>query len=130
MQVYRKSCDKTKTKGKNKSRGRRTRDAKKGAFDVEDEDFEPYKEQKKPVGQGGAKVSNSTVHLPIDINIVGLLENMWVGRAPYQCVIPTCNGKAYPSLSSLRRHYVNHNPEMYSIMVCPICKFMKTDDQP
>ena len=93
-------------------------DATEGASDVEDEYFDPYKEQKKAVGQGGAKGSNSrgsysTEQLPIDINIEGLLESMVVGRAPYQFVIPTCDDKAYPSLSSLRRHYVNHNPEMY-----------------
>ena len=107
-------------------------DSKEGASDDEDEDFDPYKEQKKAGGQGGAKGGNSrgsysTEQLSIDINIEGLLESLRVGGAPYQCVIPTCDGKAYPTSSSLRRHYVTHDPEMYAMLVCPICKFMCID---
>ena len=88
----------------------------------DDEDFNP-RNQMIP----GSR--SFTEQLSIDISIEGLRDSIHQG-GPYKCVIPTCEDKVYPTASSLRRHYVTHDPEMTAFLVCPTCRFMKADDHP
>ena len=67
--------------------------------------------------------------LPIDINILGLKESI-TGGSPFMCVIPSCMGKTYREVGVLRTHYSIHDPEMYSYLVCPVCKFTAREDRP
>ena len=65
----------------------------------------------------------------ITIDTPGILESIQVGP-PFVCVIPSCDGKSYPAVGSLKRHYFNHDPDMYSMWVCPEpdCNFLQPED--
>ena len=58
------------------------------------------------------------------------LKECLSGSAPYCCVVPSCNLKPYPSISSYRRHLTTHDPEMYAYLICPICQYVRSDDHP
>ena len=69
--------------------------------------------------------------LPIDINIPGLMESITGGSLfNFMCVIPSCMGYTYREANMLRKHYTSHDPEMYSNLVCPICKYTVREDRP
>ena len=90
--------------------------------DSEDEDFTPEASQGNP----------SNLHyeqLSIDEDYPGLMECLG-GGAPYCCVIPSCNRRTYPTITSMRRHFTTHDPEMYAYLICPICKYVRSDDHP
>ena len=104
---------------------------KKKAADSDDEDFNPFK--KGNSRSNCVPGSHSAIEqLSIDASMEGLMASFEGedGGPPYACVVATCGGKSYPSLSSLRRHYVSHDPDMYAMLVCPICRFVKPDDHP
>jgi len=63
----------------------------------------------------------------IDTSTPGVIESIQSGP-PYMCVIPSCEGKYYPAATSLKRHYFNHDPDMYSMWVCPECPFLQPED--
>ena len=90
--------------------------------DSEDEDFTPAQ----------SKVHSGNLHyeqVSIDANYPGLKECL-EGGAPYCCVVPSCNQRTYPSVSSVRRHLTTHDPEMYAYLICPICNYVRSDDHP
>ena len=109
---------------------------------TEDEDFEFYPfdslethysdsedEQVLPLASAA---SNRVLHyeqVSIDENYPGLMDCLRAG-APYCCVIPSCNGRPYPTLTSMRRHFTTHDPDMYAILICPFCKYVRSDDHP
>ena len=63
----------------------------------------------------------------IDVSTPGVIESIQAGP-PFVCVVPSCEGKSYPAANSLKRHYFNHDPEMYSTWVCPECNFLQPED--
>jgi len=67
--------------------------------------------------------------LSVSADYPGLKECL-SGEPPYCCVIPSCNKRPYPNASSLRRHLATHDPEMYAYLICPICKYVRSDDHP
>ena len=72
----------------------------------------------------------SVEQLPIHANMEGLISSL-KGSPPYECVVPSCKRKVYPNRTAIKRHYVSHDPEMYSTLTCPVCKdFNKPEDQP
>ena len=92
----------------------------------DDEDFNPHKGGRANCVPGSYSQKEQ---LSIDVNIPGLLESL-EGGGPYSCVIPTCEGKTFQSGSSLKRHYITHDPDMHAMFVCPECHFVKPDDHP
>ena len=67
--------------------------------------------------------------LSIDEDYPGVMDCL-SGGAPYCCVVPSCNRRPYPTLTSMRRHYTTHDPEMYAVLICPICQYVRSDDHP
>ena len=101
--------------------------AKRRRGSSDDEDFNPHKTNGRANCVPGSYAQKE--QLSIDVNIPGLLESL-EGGAPFACVIPTCEGKSYPSAASLKRHYITHDPDMHAMFVCPECHFVQPDDHP
>jgi len=90
--------------------------------DSEDDDFIPNTSR----GNFGQQLFEQT---SISASYPGLMECL-SGGAPYCCVVPSCNKRPYPTMSSIRRHLTTHDPDMYAYLICPICKYVRPDDHP
>ena len=108
-------------------------EAVQSVIDLDDKDFDLRNEGKKKKGARKLYVKRgpdpSTEQLSISISIE-LVNSLNTGRAPYMCVIPSCNARPYPTRFSLRRHYITHDPEIYANIVCPICGWTKGEEHP
>ena len=89
-----------------------------------DEDFVPVYNFGLPKG------CSIFEQLSITADMEGLLEELRKPNLPYHCVVPSCQRRSYTSKAALRRHYVSHDPQMFSTLVCPLCKYTKAEDHP
>ena len=93
----------------------------------EDEDFDP----KSCYGGrfNGTPGTSNIEQTQIFAGMDGLMEDFSRGP-PYKCIIPSCEQRGFPTRTTMRRHYISHDPEMFSTLVCPVCKFCRPEDHP